>query len=590
MFFTTTSCEDILETDSKQLIFNPALDQKTDSMYYTLAILKGVQMAIDQNVLINEMRGDLTKTTYYTETALKDLANFSAGANNKYDSAYVYYRIINNCNYYIAHRDTMLMTGHNKVAIPEYVEALTVRAWAYMQLCKNYGTVDFYTTPITSISEANAPKEKKDLKGIVEALAPELLQYRNIGVPTYGDIDAGRTNFGVTKKFSSRRIMFPVLLVLGDLYLETNEYEKAAQYYFQYLLNNRCNSALYFATPDRDFTYPNRQTVPSSYNYSMYSSWENIFNVSPSTSELITVVPMAVNSLSGTTTNLPKLFGYNYYTTDVDTTNNKSTTSGSTMYFLERQIEASSQYIDLCNSQDWYYLPSSDFTDVLTAKLGDIRRCYTVQSATKSDSTYNRITKYDGGNVIIYRAASVYLRLAEALNRMGYPDAAFAILKDGIAYDRLTEADYLRPETIEMLTTKIPFLSEQNQNYFSFDFYTQSGIHSRGSNRTVGAKSPYQMQTIVGNKLAELASQGLTIGETLNDTINAVEDLICDEYALELAFEGTRFGDLTRIARHKNADTTYGANYGGLWLARKLAHKNPVKDLTKEENWYLPMK
>ena len=121
MFFTTTSCEDILETESSQLVFNPSLDQKTDSMYYTLAMLKGVQMAIDQNVLINEMRGDLTSTTEYTETALRELANFSAGANNKYDSAYVYYRIINNCNYYIAHRDTMLMTGSHKVAIPEYV-------------------------------------------------------------------------------------------------------------------------------------------------------------------------------------------------------------------------------------------------------------------------------------------------------------------------------------------------------------------------------------------------------------------------------------------------------------------------------------
>lgn len=589
MFFTTTSCEDILETDSKQLIFDPALDQKTDSMYYTLAILKGVQMAIDQNVLLNEMRGDLTKTTSYTETALKNLANFSAGANEKYDSAYVYYRIINNCNYYIAHRDTMLQTGHNKVAIPEYVQALSVRAWAYMQLCKNYGTVDFYTTPITSISEANAPKEKKDLKGVLDALAPELLQYSNIGVPSYGDIDAGRTNFGSTKKFPSRKIMFPVLLVLGDMYLETNQYEKAAQYYFQYLLKNHTSTNFWFAYPSYNFTYPNHASLPSFYSGN-YSSWQLIFNVSPTYSEHITVVPMAVNSLSGTTTNLPKLFGYNYYTTDVDTTNNKSTTTGSTMYLLERQIEASSQYIDLCNSQDWYYQPSSNSTDVLSAPLGDIRRLYTVQSATKGDSTYNRITKFDGGNVIIYRVATVYLRLAEALNRMGYPDAAFAILKDGIAYDRLAEADYLRPETIELLTTKFPFLSEENKNYFSYENSMQSGIHARGANHTAGGKNSYQMSTIVGNKLAELAAQGVAVGETLNDTINAMEDLICDEYALEMAFEGTRFGDLTRLARHKNADQTYGANYGGKWLARKLAHKHPVKDLSDETNWYLPMK
>ena len=77
MFLTTTSCEDILETESEQIVFDPALDQKTDSMFYTLAILKSVQLAIDQNVLINEMRGDLTETNMYTQTDLRELANFS---------------------------------------------------------------------------------------------------------------------------------------------------------------------------------------------------------------------------------------------------------------------------------------------------------------------------------------------------------------------------------------------------------------------------------------------------------------------------------------------------------------------------------
>ena len=198
-----------------------------------------------------------------------------------------------------------------------------------------------------------------------------------------------------------------------------------------------------------------------------------MFNVSPDRNENITVVPMAVNSLKGTVTKLPKLFGYNYYTTDVDTTDNKSQTSGSTMYILEREIEASSQYYNLCNQQDWYYKPSSDYLEVLTTRLGDIRRYYTVQSATKDDSTYNRVTKYDGGNVYIYRVATVYMHLAEALNRMGYPDAAFAILKDGISETSLEEAAYLRPETRELLTTKFPFLSEEYKNLFANSYGLQ---------------------------------------------------------------------------------------------------------------------
>ncbi len=590
MFLTTTSCEDILETESEQIVFDPALDQKTDSMFYTLAILKSVQLAIDQNVLINEMRGDLTETNMYTQTDLRELANFSATAANKYDSAYVYYRIINNCNYYIAHRDTMLMTGSTKVAIPEYVEALAVRAWAYMQLCKHYGTVDFYTTPITSISEANAPKEKKDMAGIANALLPELAQYKQIDVPNYGEIDAGSTNFGVSKKVNSRKIMFPVLLVMGDIYLETNQYEQAAKCYFEYLNMQRIRQRNFFISPSFGYSYPDNIMPPMSGYYTVEESWSSIFTVTPNVSnEIITYVPMAVNGLRGTTTNLPKLFGYNYYTTDVDTTDNKSQTSGSDMYILEREIEPSQQYINLCNSQDWYYRPSESLTDILTSKLGDLRRQVTVQTVQKGDSAFRLMTKYNGGNINIYRASTVYLRLAEALNRMGYPDAAFMILKDGMSYSKLDEAGYLKPETIEMLTTTIPFFSEQNMNNFTTEI-RNIGIHSHGANETVGQYSPYQYVEVLASKLAELKEQGVNVQDTPEDSINAMEDIICDEMAMELAFEGNRFADLTRIAKHKNADPLYGSNYGSLWLARKLAYKNPVKDLTQEINWYLPMK
>ena len=113
------------------------------------------------------------------------------------------------------------------------------------------------------------------------------------------------------------------------------------------------------------------------------------------------------------------------------------------------------------------------------------------------------------------------------------------------------------------------------------------GIHSRGTNYTQGAFTGYQLDTLVTQKMAEL---NITPMGNLNDTINAVEDLICDEMALELAFEGNRFGDLTRIARHKNLAGFYGSNYGSKWLADKLAFKNPKVSLLDEKNWVLPLK
>ncbi|MDE6646469.1 MAG: RagB/SusD family nutrient uptake outer membrane protein, partial [Prevotella sp.] len=111
ILFGSYSCSDMLETDSTRQVFNPQLNEKTDSVYYALGVLQAMQQLADQYAFQGEMRGDLVQTTEYTDNNLRQLANFTATTANKYDSAYVYYRVINNCNYYIAHRDTSLRTG-----------------------------------------------------------------------------------------------------------------------------------------------------------------------------------------------------------------------------------------------------------------------------------------------------------------------------------------------------------------------------------------------------------------------------------------------------------------------------------------------
>ena len=62
----------------------------------------------------------------------------------------------------------------------------------------------------------------------------------------------------------------------------------------------------------------------------------------------------------------------------------------------------------------------------------------------------------------------------------------------------------------------------------------------------------------------------------------AVEDLIVDEEALELAFEGTRFFDLMRVAHHRS-DPNY--------LAERVARRDASLKgkLQVEANWYYPL-
>ena len=407
----TTGCEDMFETDSNRQIFDPALDQKTDSMFYTLGILKGLQLAADQYVMTGEMRGDLVATNQYTETDLRRLADFSADVTNKYDSAYVYYRIINNCNYYIAHRDTTLRTGSRQVAIPEYAEALAIRAWAYMQLAKNYGTVPFYTDPLVSIDDANSLKESKDLQGICDALAPELMKFSGTPVPDYGEVSAGVLNSSESdnpqeKRIKSRNAMLPVDLVLGDLFLETHQYEQAARYYFNFLRANEwVASQAFISLMDSYFLRIFDDKIPSSFSMTVSNGyeWSSIFNVSADNDDIISVIPMAANKLRGAVTELPRYFGYDFYSTT------GGSASSNERYLLERQIDASASYVALSDAQLYYYTPagtSGGSTVVRSADLGDLRRLVTMRQVAKNDSAFAVMIKFTSAPSPFSRMAS----------------------------------------------------------------------------------------------------------------------------------------------------------------------------------------
>ena len=89
--------------------------------------------------------------------------------------------------------------------------------------------------------------------------------------------------------------------------------------------------------------------------------------------------------------------------------------------------------------------------------------------------------------------------------------------------------------------------------------------------------------------MQEIAEQfGVAVGTSKQDSINAMEDILCDEYAKEFAFEGIRFYDLQRMARHKHERAIYGGNFGSVWFAKKLEGNNPAVSLLDPKNWYLP--
>jgi hypothetical protein len=169
----------------------------------------------------------------------------------------------------------------------------------------------------------------------------------------------------------------------------------------------------------------------------------------------------------------------------------------------------------------------------------------------------------------------VYLRMAEALNRAGFPRFAFQILKRGvnnsvmesevIPYYPADEA-WLRtfnfPDNMYFLETTAGQTTENTM-----------GLHSRGCGYSA-ANTSYEMPT----------DDALSGDALLQYQIEKVEDLIIDEEALEFAFEGHRFYDLMRVSVHRS-DPAY--------LASRVARRNGTVDaallqkLSSMDNWYL---
>ena len=623
-------CQDLLETESSRQNIEPEITAKTDSVFYSFGILQAMQQLADQYVFQGEMRGDLVQTTLYTDNNLRQLANFSATTACKYDSAYVYYRVINNCNYYIAHRDTTLYTGSTNVVMPEYIGVKAIRAWAYLQLGRNYERVPFFTEPLTKISQIdNNQFPELDLDGLVAALAPDLEQYSGRRTPDYGVNDVGAPNWENTqKRMVTSKCFVPVDVVLGDMYLETGNYHLAATHYVTYLtrvagktssdflatMTSRRQGGGRFSGGQADEDdLPDSNTFSDPNNGPLSSSWSSIFRNAIS-DEVITYIPMAVNRQNGAITELPLTFGFNYYATAEE-----NAEQGLREPYIDQiQLLPSETLNTLSDSTEYYYYfdnKSADLYDSISiSKAGDMRLRNSLYQALREDTTTLWIDKYKYANVVLYRTSTVLLHLAEAFNRLDMPDAAFAILKDGISPNLVEPRPsggyyclYITDATRQKLQTTYPLLSPENGVLFpvidafgihchgagkgASDYPGVSAANKPGGTNYHAGSSPYQLDRMAGLKMKELADvYGITVGTTRQDTINAVEDLICDEYALELAFEGNRFYDLCRLARHKNQAALYGGNFGSLWLARKLAYKNPVKDLTDPKNWFLPFK
>ena len=613
-----SSCEDMLKVDSKTVLYDyeNTLNRPTDTVYSVLGIVKNIQKIADRTVILGEIRGDLVAKSDHANRDLAALYEYHLQdlKSNKYNNPTDYYAVINNCNYFLAHADTSLWKDRKNVFIKEYLSVLSYRAWTYLQLAQAYGEVYFVDQPILSGDQAD---EKKwpllNIKDIATLLLADFERDADrylaitMETPDYGQL-GGKTGDGQqSTKHTSKEFFIPARVIMGDLALWSEQYEKAAKYYSDFLIDNEnpeprattSASVLWFGN---DWTYldPQGDTYASTLGEK---------------AEPICYIPMEPDEFSGVVSDLPNIFNstkdndYWYQLTRSKSLTSLSQRQNYCFHYINPQNESNvrPQYMPDKLAQDEELLRGDlRLQSILTVKT----RKTDEFSSSKLNTSEQKLIKINPEKIWLYRNDVVYLRLAEALNRAEMPEMAFTVLKSGLSWlffetsisrdDKLKLAsygidtlfDYFEPIYYEIEdpdpNTNASRAKRTIQNVVVNRYNTTfeknadgtkvygntMGIHSRGC-----GDAKIDTTYTIDKKLVEMGIN--PAAATLKDSIRAVEEFIIDEMALETCFEGYRFGDLMRIAMHRAAD-----NGGGFaendFLARRVASRESA---TMDNPW-----
>lgn len=716
----TTSCEDMLTPEMDRF----AVDfSGKDTVNFYLGIMRNLQGVVEQNVLLGELRGDLVSPTEFVADSVADIMNFSnlEDGENELLNRSAYYKVINQCNFYLAKADSMALKNNNYYMRREIAQVQLVRAWTYMQLVQNYGKVPFLIQPVASsgtgwettppdgwVTPDNLLQMLEEKGGLKQAFAYS----ETLGYPNYGKFNNGLVGF------QHRFMTFNAHLIYGDLYLlrgqSIEDYRKAAEHYHTYLEKYLGSFVTDKASVHHVEKGKDEHYFGTAYDW-VVGNFANVQYESIS-QEICTAIPSAANSFFGKIlTRIPQIYGFDAKSSNSSSTSivkdddnkdkEKTTTTGLISLeanYRNRQLEPSPAYTALNMAQPFVFNEvdrvSKEIVDVKYPALGDLRYNASAPLVTTEKGRLRFIQKFNGAKQLtssfalsvgdfnfryaipLYRVRQIYLRYAEALNRAGFPRHAFAILRDGLHPQNLpsiqpevvkdtiftddTKTDiasvtttlYSRYDSIANGANTIDFrelVASSDVPWLDFEkFQTKRNVGIRVAGCT-GASlgnlgygdrdSLWTYEKVVSQRMVdEAARQGQTLempdlkpypltkehakynkvsetevkteeGDTYKHItqvavyevkplthaeVAAVETIIADELALEMAFEGTRYYDLMRIARHRNAAGLDGNEWMAWLLSRRGENLKPyeqparkggaIYDRILRGDWYLP--
>ena len=459
----TVSCEDMFTAENTLVTTELA---PKDTLFQMMGIIKRMQKLADRTVLLGEVRADLVDVDpKHASADIQQLAANNVSATNVYNQPADYYAVINSCNIYLTYVDSLRKSqGTRDYYEKEILAAKSFRAWCYLELIKNYGEVPYVRTPILTSDDAESIVASGKKEGLVPILTGMINDLSNFRATENNELRQAYAD----RLFNSvrlRDIFIPVRALLAELYLwrasytgSQSDYTNAIRMYHDY------------------FTFPKEEINTGGYNVywnvaasyepsSVYSRYASNFQ---SESMCAGVLPLESSEYYGTVSKLRNVFcsldSNNYYPAVVASQRAKDIS----------KAQDYCKFVNYAGSRPEIQIREHDpnlYSEYKTLE-GDLR-LYAVSDGpdnvrdnsanSHENSSYNRMyylnRKYGSttnGNdylpfIPFFRNNILYLHFAEALNRAGFPETAFAILKYGLSYYTMTNRNIISQDEFDRL-------------------------------------------------------------------------------------------------------------------------------------------
>lgn len=456
----TTSCEDMFTPENNLVTTDLA---PKDSLYQVMGIIQRMQKLADRTVLLGEIRADLVEVDpIHASADIQELAANNISATNVYNQPADYYAVINNCNIYLANVDSIRKSQGNLAYFEKEICAVkSFRAWCYLELVKIYGEVPFVTEPVLTSDAAEAivsSGAKANMATILDFCIQDLQKY-----PYMDKNEELRQAYG-NKAYAGLKLsqmMIPVRALLAELYLwrgsytnSQDDYVNAIRMYHDY------------------FTFPKEEIYTDEYSTQWYDrdfqtrSTSLLNNFGSGAKDVAGVLPLDTTAYFGNYTELRAVFNSqysnNYYPAVLPSQRMKDIS----------KAQDYCMYVYEFGRGDTIYAPhdANSFTDAI--QEGDLRLSTTFFTRSNfSESQYNsnvnplayaNIKMNNGSSSSVgsdkrlsqipyFRNTILYLHLAEALNRAGFPETAYAILAHGLSYYTMNDRSIISQDEFDRL-------------------------------------------------------------------------------------------------------------------------------------------